>query len=96
MISHILQGSGRHPGLVCTDGIFINGKQLTQSDAGTFIGHARVLVSKLVDAAVLEAHHRGIAVRGFVFQNCDVAVCLNVTEEQGYIRDYTKGRHSPN
>ncbi len=81
MINHILQNSGRKPGLVCTDGIFLNGKQLSDTDAGSFIGHARALTSTQVDSAVLEAHHRGIAVRGFAFQNCDVAVCLNVTEE---------------
>lgn len=81
MVSHILQASGRKPGLVCTDGIYLNGQQLTETDAGTIIGHARVLTSTLVDAAVLEAHHRGIAIRGFAFDDCDVAVCLNVTEE---------------
>ena len=81
MLNHIMHKSGRKPGLVCTDGIFLNGKQLTQSDASSFIGHARVLTSGLVDIAVLETHHRGIAVRGFAFQKCDVAICLNVTEE---------------
>jgi len=81
MLSHILQKSGHRPGLVCTDGIFLNGRQLTQTDASTFIGHARVLTSTQVDAAVLETHHRGIAIRGFAFQQCAVAVCLNVTEE---------------
>jgi cyanophycin synthetase len=81
MISFILQHSGRTPGLVCSDGIFLNGVQVSDSDACSFLGHARVLTSKLVDTAVLEAHHRGIAVRGFAFDTCNVAVCLNVTEE---------------
>ena len=81
MISHILQMSGRKPGLVCTDGIFLNGRQVSHADASSFIGHARVLTSNQVDLAVLETHHRGIAVRGFAFQSCDIAVCLNVTAE---------------
>ncbi len=81
MISHILQTAGRNPGLVCTDGIFLNGSQLTRTDASSFIGHARVLTSRQIEAAVLETHHRAIAIRGFAFQQCDVAVCLNVTEE---------------
>lgn len=81
MISHILRESGRKPGLVCTDGIFLNGKQVSDGDASSFIGHARVLTSKLVDVAVLETHHRGIVLRGFAFNQCHVAVCLNVTEE---------------
>lgn len=81
MLSHILQSSGHRPALVCTDGIYVNGRQLTQSDASSFIGHARALTSRQVDAAVLETHHRGIAIRGFAFHQCNVAVCLNVTEE---------------
>jgi len=81
MINHIVQSSGRKPGLVCTDGIFLNGRQLTNTDASSFLGHTRVLGSKTVDFAVLEAHHRGIAVRGFAFYNCNIAVCLNVTDE---------------
>jgi UDP-N-acetylmuramyl tripeptide synthase len=81
MLHHILSFKGHETGLVCTDGIFLGQKQLINEDAGTFRGHAVVLTSKLVDAAVLEAHHRGIAVHGFAFQNCDVGICLNVTEE---------------
>ena len=81
MITHIMKESGRKPGLVCTDGIFLNGKQISDADAGSLIGHFRVLTSKSVDVAVLESHHRGIAVRGFAYDKCDVAVCLNVTEE---------------
>ena len=81
MVSHILHESGRKPGLVCTDGIFLDGKQVSHDDAGAFIGHARALTSPQVDVAVLETHHRGIAVRGFAFEHCHVAVCLNVTAE---------------
>lgn len=81
MINHIQGYSGRKPGLVSTDGIFLNGRQVSDRDAGAFIGHARVLTNKSVDVAVLEAHHRGMAIRGFAFDKCNVAVCLNVTEE---------------
>lgn len=81
MIRHIFNHSGYKTGLVCTDGIFLNQQQVSDEDNSTFMGHARVLTSKQVTAAVLETHHRGIAVHGFAFNTCDVAVCLNVTEE---------------
>jgi len=81
MLRHIFHKSGYKPGMVCTDGIFLDQRQVSHDDNSTFMGHARVLTSKLVDAAVLETHHRGIAVHGFAFQHCDVGVCLNVTEE---------------
>ena len=81
MIRHVFHNNAYRPGLVCTDGIFIDHRQVSEDDHATFSGHAIVLSSKEVDAAVLETHHRGIAVHGFAFPHCDVAVCLNVTEE---------------
>lgn len=81
MVCHIFNHKGYKTGLVCTDGIFLDQKQVSNVDSSTFRGHARVLMNTLVNAAVLETHHRGIAVHGFAFQTCDVGICLNVTEE---------------
>ena len=81
MIDRILQYAGRRTGLVCSDGIYLDGKRVSEGDACSFIGHSRALTSRLTDTAVLESHHRGIAVRGFAFHSCDIAVCLNVTHE---------------
>lgn len=81
MISHILHLAGRKPGFACTDGIYINGMQVAKGDHCSITGHFEVLVNKDVDFAILETHHRGIWKRGFAFQSCDVAVCLNVTED---------------
>lgn len=81
MVSHILQHAGLKPGLVCTSGVFIDGEMLMDTDAGTILGHARLLVRDDIESAVLETHHRGIFMRGFAFHDCDIAVCLNVTED---------------
>ncbi len=81
MINHILLNSGRKPGLVCTDGFYLNGRQVSAGDNCTMKGHFNVLSSKEADIAVLETHHYGILVRGFAFRWCDIAVCLNVTED---------------
>ncbi len=79
MISHVFQRSGYKAGLVCSDGIFLDQREVSKGDGSAFIGHARALASTRIDAAILETHHRGIAVRGFAFDYCNVAVCLNVT-----------------
>jgi UDP-N-acetylmuramyl tripeptide synthase len=81
MLNTIMRAAGQHPGLVCTDGIYVDNRQISRQDASSFIGHARVLTNSAVNVAVLEAHHRGIAIRGFAFDYCDVGVCLNVTHE---------------
>lgn len=88
MLGHILRYAGMKPGLVCTNGIYINGEMISDKDAGSIEGHTRVLVRNDIESAVLETHHRGIYIRGFAFHDCDIAACLNVTEdhlEQGGI-----------
>ena len=81
MVSHIISMAGHKPGMVCTDGVFLNGQVLDEGDFGARVGHLKVLTSKEVDFAVLETHHKGILYDGFAFPWCDVAVCLNVTED---------------
>ena len=81
MINHVLMSVGRKPGMVCTDGAYLNGQQISMSDECTDTGHLKVLTSKEVDVAVLETHHAGIMLRGFAFGWCDIAICLNVSED---------------
>jgi UDP-N-acetylmuramyl tripeptide synthase len=81
MISHVLMAAGRKPGLVCTTGVYLNGLQIESDDQAADTGHLKVLTSTAVDVAVLETHHAGIIFRGFAFEWCDIAVCLNVTED---------------
>jgi UDP-N-acetylmuramyl tripeptide synthase len=81
MINHVMISAGRHPGMVTTDGIYLNGTKSAESDSSSLIGHTKVLTNNAVDAAVLESHHRGIFMRGFAFDWCDIAVCLNVTAD---------------
>jgi len=85
MIDHIMSVAGQKAGMVCTDGVFINGQSLYKGDQSARVGHLKVLTNKSVDFAVLETHHRGILLDGFAFRRCDVAVCLNVSEDHlGY------------
>jgi UDP-N-acetylmuramyl tripeptide synthase len=81
MITHIMKVAGRKPGMVCTDGIFLDGRQTVEVDKSSRTGHLQVLGSTEVDVAVLETHHGGILQRGFAFRHCDIAICLNVTED---------------
>jgi len=81
MISQTMKIAGRKPGLVTTDGIYINGKQTAAGDSSSLLGHSTVVSSRDIDVAILESHHRGLFLRGFVFLWCDVAVCLNVTND---------------
>jgi len=81
MVARILQASGRVTGLVCTDGRYVDGQQLELGDEASLMGHYRVFETREIEAAVLETHHRGIAVYGFAFETCDVAACTNLSND---------------
>jgi len=81
MLSQIMLAAGRKPGMTCTDGLFLNGEMQQKGDCCARVGHLKVLISKAVDIAILETHHRSILQGGFAFHRCDIAVCLNVTED---------------
>jgi UDP-N-acetylmuramyl tripeptide synthase len=81
MVGRIMSYTKRKTGMVCTDGVFLNGELLAKGDHSARIGHLKVLTSKAVDFAVLETHHKGILHDGFAFRWCDIAICLNVTED---------------
>jgi len=81
MINHVLKHAGHHPGMVCTNGIYLDGEQLVNEDKSTRTGHLKILTSKAADVAVLETHHRGLLDRGFAFRWCDIGICLNVTDD---------------
>jgi cyanophycin synthetase len=81
MIEHIQRAAGRHPGVVCSDGIFVDEKHTaSRSDIGAGAHHGILEVDN-VDVAVLEEYFGRILRVGFAFEWCDVSVCTNVTND---------------
>ena len=81
MTNHIMLFAGRKTGMMTTDGLFLNGQMVSAGDQCARVGHFKVLTSKAVNFAVLETHHKGILRDGFAYRWCDIAICLNVTED---------------
>jgi cyanophycin synthetase len=81
MIERIQRAAGRHPGVVCSDGIFVDEKYIA-SRTGMGAGpHHGILEVANVDVAVLEEYFGRILRVGFAFAWCDVSVCTNVTND---------------
>ncbi len=81
MISRIMQTAGRHTGMVCSEGIYIEEQfEAKRGDIGHGVHH-RVFEYPNVDFAVLEEYFGRIARVGFPFSWCNVAVCTNVTAD---------------
>ncbi|MGD9020162.1 MAG: Mur ligase family protein [Lysobacterales bacterium] len=81
MVDKIARQAGLQSGLVSSTGTYLNAQMLDPRGACTDTGHLQVLTNRNMDIAVLESHHAGIMARGFCFDWCEVAVCLNVTED---------------
>jgi UDP-N-acetylmuramyl tripeptide synthase len=81
LVSHIMQGSGFITGLACSDGVYINGELTEAGDKSGLGGHHRVFESDQINLGVLETARGAMANSGFMFDWCNVGVCLNVTSD---------------
>ncbi|MGA7742626.1 MAG: cyanophycin synthetase [Polyangia bacterium] len=80
MVGHILRASGRHVGMACTDGIYIDDRRIDTDDCSGPRSARAVLFNPRVDAAVLETARGGILREGLGFDMCDVAIVTNIGE----------------
>ena len=81
MIANIMQAGHFHTGLACTDGIYINGEQVKKGDSSGRGRHHRLFESRKVNFGVFETARGALAYSGFMFDWCNVSVCLNITED---------------
>ncbi len=81
MTRSILTAAGFGVGMTCSDGCMIGGEWITEKEEGHFVGHTIVLDNPDTEVAVLESTRGGAGSIGMGFSSCQVAACLNVTED---------------
>ncbi|CAN5902923.1 cyanophycin synthetase [soil metagenome] len=81
LIAHLAQQAGHKAGFTTTDGIYIDGTAIYHGDCSGPTSAGVVLRDPLVDFAVLECARGGILRSGLGFDQCNVAVVTNVTED---------------
>jgi len=81
LISHILKYCGKVVGTACTDGIIIENQTIFVGDYSGPDGTKTILKEPTIDHAVLEVARGGIIRRGLGFEECDVGVFLNVSND---------------
>ena len=77
-INHFLKSAGYQTGMVCSDGIYVDGRRIETGDCSGPQSARNVLLNPFVDAAVLETARGGIIREGLGFDLCDVAVVTNI------------------
>lgn len=81
LISHILQTEGYRVGYTTTDGIYINNQLMLKGDCTGPRSAEFILKDPNVNVAVLECARGGIIRSGLGFDQCGVAVVLNVSSD---------------
>ena len=77
-IAHALMAMGRHVGMTCTEGIYIDRRRIETGDCSGPQSARTVLANPKVDAAILEIARGGVLREGLGFDRCDVAVVTNI------------------
>ncbi|MBY0340293.1 MAG: cyanophycin synthetase [Rhodocyclaceae bacterium] len=78
LIARLLRLSGKYVGLACSKGVYVNRRQLQNSDGANYAGGERVLLNRSVTAAVIEQDARSILIEGLAYDRCDVGVVTNL------------------
>ncbi|MDZ4686650.1 MAG: cyanophycin synthetase [Planctomycetaceae bacterium] len=78
LVNAMLRASGKHVGMTCTDGVFVDGRTVELGDCAGPRSARNVLLNPLVDAAVFECARGGILREGLGFDKCDVAIVTNL------------------
>ncbi len=81
LISHILGLNGKNVGMTSTDGIVIGNRTILEGDYSGPEGAKIVLMDPSIDHAVLEVARGGIIRRGLGYEESDVAVVTNITQD---------------
>ncbi|GAB4380341.1 MAG: cyanophycin synthetase [Elainellaceae cyanobacterium] len=87
LLAHIMKQTGQTVGYTTTDGIYIGGYLVEKGDT-TGPQSARVILQDpTVEVAVLESARGGILRSGLGFEECDIAIVLNVAADHLGIGD---------
>lgn len=78
LIARLLHLSGKHTGLACSKGFFLDQRQVEARDCDNWAAAQRVLLNRQVEAAVVENSLKTIVSEGLGYDRCEVAVITNL------------------
>ena len=91
LVAWFVHLTGRHTGLACADGLFLDRRQVEKSAARNHAAAQRVLINRAVEAVVIENPARTILAEGLAYDRCQVGVVTGLPSAEGleafYIHD---------
>jgi cyanophycin synthetase len=81
LIGKILCAAGRHAGVACSDGLYLNNRQVRKDDCDHWEAAQSLLINRSVQAAVIENSSRTILAEGLAYDRCAVGVVTDVAHD---------------
>jgi len=78
LIAWLAHISGKHVGLACSEGLYLDGRQVDARDCANWEAGQRLLINRSVQAAVFENGSRTILAEGLAYDKCSVGVVTDV------------------
>ena len=88
LVARLLHLSGKHVGLSCSDGFYLDQRQVEKGDRASWSSAHKVLLNRSVDAAVLVNSARSILSEGVAYDRCQVGVVTNIIGVEGLDKFY--------
>lgn len=90
IISRLLHLSGKHIGLACSTGLYLDQRQVDQSDCANWAAAQKLLMNRSIEAAVIENSISSILSEGLAYDRCQVAVVTNIDPAQPFTDYYVE------
>jgi cyanophycin synthetase len=91
LIGTLLYQSGKHVGVACRNGLFLDQRRVSALDSTRFDAAQRLLINRNVQAAVFESNARAILSEGLPYDRCLVGVVTDMGQvadvADQYVRD---------
>ena len=79
MVAWLAHISGKHVGLACSEGLYLDGRQVEAKDCAHWEAGQRLLINRSVQAAVFENGSQTILAEGLPYDKCTVGVVTDVS-----------------
>ncbi|MES2951107.1 MAG: cyanophycin synthetase [Pseudomonadota bacterium] len=79
MVAWLVHISGKHVGLACSEGLYLDGRQVDAKDCAHWEAGQRLLINRSVQAAVFENGSQTILAEGLAYDKCLVGVVTDVS-----------------
>lgn len=88
LISSMLSMSGQYSGVACSDGLYLDQRQVVKTNCTSWEAGQRLLLNRNVQSAVFETNARNILKDGLAYDKCTVGVITDMDGHQDLAEFY--------